>query len=127
MEREIKILEERVITLKRHIKNYEESNCKTNVYQQLVKEHDAIVNVLHDLKYNKAQFETQLREKLDLQASSIPKSKIQNKIEKLSNEFNFYAGREHSEWQDGEFDGEMCDDIALQIKVLKELLESEDK
>lgn len=53
----------------------------------------------------------------------IPKSKVTEKIEKLAKEFNFYAGREHAEWQDGEFDGEMCDDIALQIKVLKELLE----
>lgn len=80
MEEDIKILEERVTMLKRHIKNYEESDCKTNVYQQLVKECDATVNVLHELKYNKTQFETQLREKLDLQANSIPISVIQNKI-----------------------------------------------
>lgn len=83
MEEDIKILEERVTMLKRHIKNYEESDCKTNVYQQLVKECDATVNVLHELKYNKIQFETQLREKLDLQASSIPISVIENKIKEL--------------------------------------------
>ena len=42
------ILEERVTTLKRHIKNYEESNCKTNIYQQLVKECKAIENILEE-------------------------------------------------------------------------------
>ena len=52
----------------------------------------------------------------------IPKQVIRDKIKKLKNEFDFYAGREHAEWQDGEFDGDVCDDLALQIKVLKELL-----
>lgn len=52
----------------------------------------------------------------------ISKQKVIDKIKKLKNEFDFYAGREHAEWQDGEFDGEVCDDLALQIKVLKELL-----
>ena len=84
MEEDIKILEERVTTLKRHIKNYEESDCKTNVYQQLVKECNAIENVLQELKYNKIQFETQLREKLDSQANSIPISVIQNKIDEIT-------------------------------------------
>lgn len=56
----------------------------------------------------------------------IPKQKIQDKIEELEREFDFYAGREHAEWQDGEFDGEQCDDISQQIKILKELLEEED-
>lgn len=46
MEEDIKILEERVITLKRHIKNYEESNCKTNIYQQLIKECQALENLI---------------------------------------------------------------------------------
>ena len=53
----------------------------------------------------------------------IPKQKVRDKIDKLKREFDFYAGREHFEWQDGEFDGEVCDDIALKIGVLKELLE----
>lgn len=43
---DIKILDDRVTTLKRHIKNYEESDCKTNVYQQLVKECNATENLL---------------------------------------------------------------------------------
>ena len=53
------------------------------------------------------------------------KQKVRDKIEELKREFDFYAGREHSEWEDGEFDGEVCDDIALKIGVLKELLEEE--
>lgn len=55
----------------------------------------------------------------------IPKDKIRDKIEELEREFDFYAGREHAEWQDGEFDGEQCNDISQQIKILKELLEEE--
>ena len=47
---DIEVLEERVTTLKRHIKNYEESDCRTNVYQQLVKECNAIENLLNRIK-----------------------------------------------------------------------------
>lgn len=119
MEEDIKILEERVITLKRHIKNYEESNCKTDVYQQLVKECDAIVNVLHDLKYNKAQFETQLREKLDLQASSIPKSKIKEKIEELEYYFKTQYRSEIAKKQTWTYEEILCQ----KIKLLQELME----
>lgn len=53
----------------------------------------------------------------------INKKVVKDKIEELQRQFDFYAGREHSEWQDGEFDGEQCDDIALQIRTLQELLE----
>ena len=56
---------------------------------------------------------------------TIPKQKIRKKIEELEREFDFYAGREHSEWEDGEFDGEVCCDISLKIEALKELLEEE--
>lgn len=59
--------------------------------------------------------------------NSIPKQKVKDKIEELERELYFYAGREHAEWQDGEFDGERCDDISLQIKTLKELLEEKYK
>lgn len=52
----------------------------------------------------------------------IPKQMIRDKIEELEKELDFYAGREHAEWQDGEFDGDVCDDIGLKIGVLKELL-----
>ena len=53
----------------------------------------------------------------------IHKDKIREKIKKLEREFDFYAGREHWEWQDGEFDGEVCDDLANKISILKEILE----
>ena len=55
----------------------------------------------------------------------VSKKVIRDKIEELEDKFDFFAGREHAEWQDGEFDGDVCDDIALQIKVLKDLLEGE--
>ena len=62
---------------------------------------------------------------LMIKENYIPKSVIREKIDKLKREFDFFAGREHHEWQDGEFDGEQCDDLALQIRVLKEILGEE--
>lgn len=50
MEEDIKILEEKVIALERHIKIYEESDCRTAVYEELVKEKQATSNVLSRLK-----------------------------------------------------------------------------
>ena len=49
-EEAIKELKERVTTLKRHIKLYEESDCKTNIYQQLIIEKQAIETVLAELE-----------------------------------------------------------------------------
>lgn len=53
----------------------------------------------------------------------IHKDKIEKKIKELEREFDFYAGRCHHEWQDGEFDGEVCDEIAIKISTLKRILE----
>ena len=50
---DIEVLEERVTTLKRHIKNYEENDCLTDVYQQLVKECRAIENLLKERQSDK--------------------------------------------------------------------------
>lgn len=75
------------------------------------------LNSVKEIYYTQAEVDT----------NYIPISVIQNKLEKLKREFDFYAGREHFEWQDGEFDGEQCDDIALKIGVLKELLEERNK
>lgn len=47
---------------------------------------------------------------------------IKKELKKLEHEFDFFSGREHGEYQDGEFDGEVCHDIALKIEVLKDLL-----
>lgn len=55
--------------------------------------------------------------------NSVSKDKIKEKLSKLEKEFDFYAGRDPYEWEDAEFDGEQCDDIAIKIGVLKELLE----
>lgn len=49
-EEAIKELKERVTTLKRHIKLYEESDCKTNIYQRLIIEKQAIETVLTELE-----------------------------------------------------------------------------
>lgn len=70
----------------------------------------------------------ELKYKYDRALEDLVKSKqkIKDKIEELEREFDFYAGREHAEWQDGEFDGEQCNDISQQIKILKELLEEEE-
>ena len=57
--------------------------------------------------------------------NSISKDKIREKLSKLEKEFDFYAGRDPFEWEDAEFDGEQCNDIAIKIGVLKELLEEE--
>lgn len=41
-------------TLNTHISNYEKSNCKTAVYQELVKERDSMLNVVNELKRNQS-------------------------------------------------------------------------
>ena len=66
MEEDIKILEEYF----KDRMDVEEEKC-------------ALKNIIHELEYNKVQFATQLREKLDLRADTIPKSKIKEKIEEL--------------------------------------------
>ena len=63
------------------------------------------------------------KEMSDFADQWLHKCKIREKIKKLENEFNFYAGRDPYEWDDSEFDGERCDTLGQQIKVLKELLE----
>ena len=64
----IKELQEKIKALDRHIENYEESDCKTKIYLQLVKEKEAIETVLQALK------------------NSIPKKKIEDKIKELEPE-----------------------------------------
>lgn len=46
----IKILKEKQDALNSHIKNYEESDCLTNVYYHLVEEKEAIDTVLQVLE-----------------------------------------------------------------------------
>lgn len=93
-----------------------------------------VLNRLAELEKENAEFKEMLKNRIkytqelekDLFENCsnhvVPKSVIREKINKLGKEFDFYAGREHAEWQDGEFDGDVCDDLALQIKALKEVL-----
>ena len=61
---------------------------------------------------------------MEIQAfDCISKDKIKAKLSKLEKEFDYYANRNPYEFEDGEFDGEQCNDIAIKIGVLKELLE----
>lgn len=80
-----------------------------------------------DKQYKKLEETNLYLQKLldDVENLIIPKQKVRDKIKELEREFDFYAGREHSEWEDGEFDGDVCDDIALKIEALKELLKEE--
>lgn len=52
LEEDIKIVEERIETLNKHIYNYEKSECRTSVYQELVKEKQAFENLLNACKKN---------------------------------------------------------------------------
>jgi 5'-deoxynucleotidase YfbR-like HD superfamily hydrolase len=84
MEEELKILEERVIMLKRHIRYYEESDCKTDRYHQLVKECNAIENLLK--RYKELEEEnTRLRE--DVEGYSGLAKQIQEEYENRIDEF----------------------------------------
>ncbi len=105
-------------------------------YQQLKRdfeyiehEHDRLDKRNNELIKENEEWQRAYQKEKDAQfnilTNSIPKSVIQDKIDKLNREFDFYAGREHAEWQDGEFDGEVCDDISLKISVLKELLKGD--
>lgn len=84
MEEDIKILKNFI----QYNKFYKEENGQLTITIDLDVKTEldtAITNLIHDLEYNKVQFATQLREKLDLQANSIPKSKVKEKIEELDN------------------------------------------
>ncbi len=81
----------------------------------------AIKNVLNEIKRLRSLDINKLVEDSETE-QLIHKDKVREKIKKLENEFDFYAGREHAEWQDGEFDGDICDELVIKIQALKELL-----
>lgn len=68
---DIKIVEERIETLNKHISNYEKSECRTSVYQELVKEKQAIENILNAYIHEKVAKE----EVEELLENSISKRK----------------------------------------------------
>ena len=88
--------------------------------QEEVMEND--LKVIGAEEYTEASMREIIENYYTANEDCIPKQVLRDKINKLKDEFDFFAGREHAEWQDGEFDGEVCDDLALQIKILKELL-----
>lgn len=53
IEEDIKKVEEKIKALDKHISNYEKAECKTAVYQELVKERDAILNVVNQVHKDK--------------------------------------------------------------------------
>ena len=123
---DIEELEARVTTLKRHIKNYEENDCLTDVYQQLVKECRAIENLLKERQSDKERIKdleekikwktdntNKLIEVTNLYLNSIPKSLIKEKIEELNKE---YKKLEETS------DFIIADTIQPRIQVLEELL-----
>ena len=86
MEEDIKIIEDMIKRYKIVAQNlFNESIIKPRKrpeVKEFLNEIKAMENVIHELRYNKTQFEIQLREKLDLQANSIPISVIQKYKEK---------------------------------------------
>lgn len=126
MEEDIKILEERITMLKRHIKYYEESDCKTDRYYQLVKECKALENLLTRYKQQKEELESikeiyYTQKEMDnvmeryrkLVKNSIPKSKIKEKIQEITN------------MRDTTITSEGYNILNGEIVVLQDLLEEE--
>lgn len=113
MEEDIKILEEMAEKYELHL--VMESPFKEQAKRKI----EAIKNVIHELKYNKIQFETQLREKLDLQANSIQKSKIKEMIEEYEKEYADISDRNSgclTLYREKEIE------LEYKIEALKELL-----
>lgn len=69
-----KELQEKIRYLYRHINNYEKSNCKTNIYCELVKEKNALETVLQALD------------------NSITKEKVKEGIESIEDYFDRLNG-----------------------------------
>ena len=130
---DIEVLEERVTTLKRHIKNYEESDCRTNVYQQLVKECNAIENLLKERQSDKERIK-ELEEERDLYRSQVNSafdrgfihiSKIEEMLEELDKEEkelqDSISEEEREEYSDANISFDLMH-IEIQRRVLKKLL-----
>lgn len=111
---DIEVLEERVTTLKRHIKNYEESDCRTNVYQQLVKECNAIENLLTRNKDLEEINEAHKKENGELrEIVEKQQSLIKEKIKELEFAIAFCGNEDRMKR------------LILQKEVLEELLKGE--
>lgn len=98
---------------------------KVPTIDELINENNKLLSRLEELEADNYSANCIISEQIDLLRDSVSKFVIREKIDKLEREFHFFAGREHAEWQDGEFDGDVCDDLALQIGTLKGLLGEE--
>ncbi len=91
LEEAINELRQRIEMLNRHIKNYEESTCKTKIYLQLVREKKAIEMVLQAL--DKEKYFNKIHE-YHMKYNFIPKKKIKDKVEEMKNYEYWSADRE---------------------------------
>ena len=83
----------------------------------------ALRNIVHELEYNKVQFATQLREKLDLRADSIQKSKVEEKLNELKILVDKYEQQMEND-QETDLSYEEVRDYTCKIEVLQELLKN---
>ena len=100
LEEAVKELQERVKMLDRHIKNYEEIDCKTKIYLQLVKEKEATKTVLQALENYKTHHEKYMNGELFsakqmkfIKKEYIPKKKIEDKIKTTIEEYKIKIKR----------------------------------
>lgn len=134
MEEDIKMLEVFIRSIRSDLEDESPDNWKLakaienllKRYKELEEENKHLKDFIDEEEERIAELSSKNCElELIIEQDYIPISVIHNKIDELEREFNFYAGREHFEWQDGEFDGEVCDDISLKIGILKKLLKKE--
>lgn len=95
IEENIRTIEEKIKELDAHIANYEKINCKTAFYQELVKERDAIANVVNELKRIRSLDINSLIENYET-GHFIDKDKIRDKI----NERQFELQQEYKDFKD---------------------------
>ena len=72
IEEAIKSMQERVDDLQRYILNYEKSDCKTGLYQSLVKEKEDVETVLNYIKDSTPN--SVIREKIGIVIDKLEKS-----------------------------------------------------
>lgn len=117
---DIKIVESRVETLNRHIKNYEKIDCKTEVYQGLIKERSALENILELVKGKTIHLsDEEYRQVIENAQKDIKQKyedKIKNKIEEVEDVLDMCKA-------DGNVARYKIKQLEEEIEDLEELLE----
>ena len=120
IEKDIKTVEERVETLNRHIKNYEKIDCKTEVYQGLIKERSALENILELVKDKTIHLsDEEYRQVIENEKKDIKQKyedKIKNKIEEVEDVLDMCKA-------DGNVARYKMQQLEEEIEDLEELLE----